>query len=163
VKKFKFNAVVTAALVAILFGSCKLENEKSKPNMPTFLDALNEHLKAIKQRNIKALEPTVAENVTVIDPNGIKSDGKKEFLHFHANWFAQSNWERNDTILTTSVSDSIGYTLIQYQYIQNDTLGNIEIELHAYQILIFENSYAGWQLIFDQNTAIQHLNRKINN
>jgi ketosteroid isomerase-like protein len=163
VNKFKLNAIVTAALVAILLGSCKPENEKSKHNMPTFLDALNEHLNAIQQRNIKALEPTVAENVTVIDPNGARSDGKKEFLHFHTNWFAQSNWQRNDTILTTSVSDSIGHTLIQYQYIQNDTAGNIEFQLHAYQILIFKNSDAGWQLIFDQNTAIQQPNTKINN
>lgn len=154
-KKFKVNAIVTAALVAILLGSCNLENEKSKPDMLTFLDALNDHLNAIQQRNIKALEPTVAENVTVIDPNGTRSDGKKEFMLFHTNWFAQPNWKRNDTILTKSVSDSIGYTLIQYQYIQNDTSGNIEFELHAYQILIFENSDAGWQLVFDQNTAIK--------
>lgn len=123
--------------------------------MPTFQDALTAHLQAVQQRNIKALEPTVAENVTVIDPNGTRSDGKKEFMHFHTNWFAQTNWQRNDTILTTSVSDSIGYTLIQYQYIQKDTSGNLEFQLHAYQILIFENSSAGWQLIFDQNTAIK--------
>jgi len=160
--RYKIKTIMQAAFAALFFGSCAPQNSKVN-NMPSFLSALDAHLKAIKERNIEKFAPTVAENVSTIDPNGVKTDGKKEFLDFHKNWFAQSNWERKDNILTTSVTDSIGYTLIQYQYIQKDKSGNILFQLHAYQVLIFENLHAGWQLVYDQNTGIQELNKKIDN
>jgi ketosteroid isomerase-like protein len=128
--------------------------------MPSFLSALDTHLKAIQERDIEKFEPTVAENITTIDPFGMKVDGKKAFLDFHRTWFAQSDWERKDSILTTSASDSTGYALIQYQYVQKDKSGNILFQLHAYQVLIFENLDAGWQLVYDQNTGIEELNKK---
>jgi hypothetical protein len=160
--RYKIKSIIQAAFAALFFGSCAPQNSKEK-HMTSFQSALDAHLKAIAERNIEKFEPTVAENVSTIDPNGLKTDGKKEFLDFHKNWFAQSNWERKDNILTTSVTDSIGYTLIQYQYIQKDTSGNILFQFYAYQILIFENFQAGWQLIYDQNTGIQEFNKKIDN
>jgi len=156
----KIKTILQAVLVLLFFESCTPQNSNMKET-PSFLSVLHAHLKAIEEKDLEKFEPTVAENVSTIDPNGIKTDGKKAFLDFHKNWFAQSNWERKDTILTTSVTDSIGYSVIQYQYIQKDESGNILIQIHAYQILIFENLDAGWQLVYDQNTGIQEFNKGI--
>lgn len=49
---------------------------------PSFLSVLHAHLKAIEEKNLEKFEPTVAENVSTIDPNGIKTDGKKSFWIF---------------------------------------------------------------------------------
>ena len=157
--KYKIKTIIQAALVAPFFGSCTQQSAKVT-EAPSFIATLDVHLQAIKERSIEKLEPTVAESVSVISPDGKKSDGKKEFMDFHKNWFAQPNWERDAHVVSTDVSDSIGYAIIQYEYIQKDTVGNILIQHHDYMVLIFKNFGKGWQLVHDQNTGIQELNKK---
>ena len=154
----KIKITIRIAFVALFFGSC---TNQGQPDIdaPSFLTTLDIHLKSIKERNIEELEPTVAENVTMIGPNGKKFDSKKVFMDFHKNWFAQSDWEWDGNILKTETSDSMGYALIQYQFIKKDTLGSTLFQDHEYLILIFKNSVHGWQLMHDQNTGIQELNK----
>src|SRR5688572_29332655 len=94
----------------------------------------------------------------MIGPDGQKFDTKKVFMEFHKNWFAKSNWEWEGNILATERSDSLGYALIQYQFVQKDTSGNMLFQDHEYLVLIFKNSADGWQLVHDQNTGIKELN-----
>lgn len=152
--RYKIKVGIQIALAAVFLGSCTHQNSNVK-DMSSFSSALNAHLEAIAQRDIENFEPTVAEDVSTIDPYGHKTDGKKAFLDFHKVWFAQSNWERKDSILTTSATDSTGHALIRYHYVQRDKSGNIELQIHAYQVLIFEKSDTGWQLVYDQNTEIR--------
>jgi ketosteroid isomerase-like protein len=130
-----------------------------KDNIASFRSTLDRHLKAIQERNLEDFKPTIAYNVSTIDPNGLKVDGKKEFLDFHRSWFSQRNWERLDSVVTTSETDSMAYAVIQYQYIEKDQSGSPQLHFHAYQILVFQNLNDGWQLIYDQNTGIEQLNR----
>lgn len=154
----KIKTTIHAALVAALLASCTPQSPKVME--ASFIATLNVHLEAIKERNIEKLEPTVADNVSVVIPDGTKTDGKKEFIDFHKSWFALPHWERNVNVLKTEASDSLGYAQIQYEYIQKDTAGNILIRHHDYMVLIFKKSTEGWQLVLDQNTGIDALNKK---
>lgn len=155
----KIKTILQVAFTALLFASCD-QQRSTVSDAPSFLTTLDVHLKAIKEGDIEKLEPTVAENVSMIGPDGKKFDSKKVFMDFHKNWFALSNWEWNGNTLRTETSDSLGYALIQYQFIQKDTLGGILFQDHEYLILIFKNSVDGWRLVHDQNTGIQELNKK---
>lgn len=155
----KIKTTIQVAAATFFLVSC---GKKDQPDIDTssFLTVLDVHLKAINTSNIEELEPTVAENVSMIAPDGTKFDTKKVFMDFHKNWFTQSNWEWKGNILTTASSDSMGYALIQYQFVQKDSLGNTLFQDHDYLVLIFKNSVDGWQLVHDQNTGIKELNMK---
>ncbi|ELR71157.1 hypothetical protein C900_02961 [Fulvivirga imtechensis AK7] len=138
-------------------GACG-ERERTGNIKQTFRSTVDIHLDAITTRNLTKLEPTVAEQVTMIGPDGTKLDTKGVFMDFHKKWFAQKNWEWKGKILITENSDSLGYALVQYQFTQKDTTGNITFQDNEYLILIFKNFPEGWQLMHDQNTQIQELN-----
>ncbi len=120
----------------------------------SFNATLDVHLNAIAAGNLQELDPTVSENVVMIGPDGTKYDGKDAFMDLHRNWFALKNWKWDGKILKTESGDSLGYGFVQYKYTENDSLGNVTHESHAYLILVFKNSGSGWQLAHDQNTSL---------
>lgn len=144
----------TAFLLMIICLSCK--NEQPKDNRDaSFKEDLKVHLEAIESRNYDALEPTVAEDVLIIGPDGSHMDSKYEFMKFHKQWFALPNWKWKGTVLTTASSDSLSHALVRYNYTENDSLGIETHKSEAYLLLIFRKGSAGWQLIHDQNTTIR--------
>lgn len=159
--KNKIKTSLFIALIAIL-GSCT-QQVQTNQDASSFLTTLDVHLNALKAGDIDKLEPTVAGKVSMIGPDGKKFDSKKVFMDFHKAWFAQSNWEWKGNILRTETSDSLGYALIQLQFIQKDTVGSILFQDHEFLVLIFKNSAQGWQLVHDQNTGIQELNTQASN
>jgi ketosteroid isomerase-like protein len=114
------------------------------------------HLNAIVTANLEQLEPTVADSVTLIFPDGQKMNSKADFMQLHESWFKETNWQWKPTFLKSHNSDSLGYALIQYQYSELDTTGIAKFTNDNYLVLIFKNSRKGWQLIHDQNTRIPH-------
>lgn len=142
------------AFVTLLYMACR-EQAQPVSDPASFLTTLDIHLNAIKTSNLKELEPTIADNVIMIGPDGTKFETKEVFIDFHKKWFARTNWEWKGNILKTEVSDSLGYAFINYHFIQKDTVGDILFEDKEYLALIFKNSVAGWQLVHDQNTRIQ--------
>lgn len=96
----------------------------------------------------------MAENVSIISPRRDKIDSKEKLMDFHKKWFELKNWEWEGNILNTDYSDSLGYGLIQYEFIQKDASGSIQFRDSDYLVLIFKNSKEGWKLIHDQNTRI---------
>ena len=134
--------------------SCDRQTKPAKQTQ-TFENTLSVHLNAIKSSNLTDLIPTVSENVAMISPDGNKMDSKEVFVKFHENWFKQKNWEWEGDIVRTESSDSLGYALIKYRFIQKDSVGNIQFQDNEYLVLIFKNSAEGWQLVHDQNTRIK--------
>lgn len=144
--------------MALLIGACSQQPVAIRDSH-SFLAALRIHLDAIKTSDLGKLRPTIAEEVSMIGPDGKKYDSKKSFMKFHEDWFALDNWEWDGKIVKTASSDSLGYALIQYQFIQKDSEDNILFQDHEYLILIFKKLTQGWQLVHDQNTSIQELNK----
>jgi hypothetical protein len=144
---------VICALVLVVMLSCAKEKSVTTTTN-SFRETLDRHLTAIQTSNAEQLSPTIAESVSMISPNGDKFDSKKVFMDFHKGWFTLKNWKWEGKILKTESSDSLGYALIEYDYTQNDSLGNVQFKDKEYLVLIFKNSNEGWQLVHDQNTKI---------
>lgn len=138
---------------------CVACNQEQKTKTPikkaSFQETLEIHLNAVSNRNLEALEPTVAEDVSLIFPQGEKLDSKKEFMEFHETWFQHDNWEWKGEVLKAESTDSLGYGLVQYTYTEKDSVGNAVYSSNAYLLLVFRNSAEAWQLVHDQNTKIQ--------
>lgn len=151
--KVKINTFLILIAIASLILSCQ-KGEKNNLNKHSFEEGLKMHLDAIQNRSFKELEPTIADDVSLIYPDGTSMDSKEKFLEFHKDWFKLKNWQWQGNILKTESSDSLGYGLVQYRYTENDSTGNTVYESNAYLILVFRNSKDGWQLVHDQNTKI---------
>lgn len=62
-----------AVFVALLLTSCPNE-ERLEEETDSFRTTINIHLNAITSRNLEELRPTVANNVSMISPDGDKGD-----------------------------------------------------------------------------------------
>src|SRR3954470_9280780 len=108
--KFCFFALI----LIVLFVACT--KQRSPSNHSDYDATLKIHLDAIQDHDLTALLSTVHDSVTLIFPNGQRLKSKNEFATFHQNWFNDSTWTLRPSILNTVKSDSLGYSLIQYQY-----------------------------------------------
>jgi ketosteroid isomerase-like protein len=146
--------------IAIIFlASCR-DQSPSAETGKSFDSTLAIHLNAIQSSNLAALEPTVADSVTLISPMGERMTSKESFMTLHENWFKQKYWQWEGTFLRTESTDSLGYALMQYVYTQKDSVGNVKFQNKNYLVLIFKNSPKGWQLVHDQNTPIPDYDQK---
>ena len=122
----------------------------------SFRQTLDIHLNAIQTGNLEKLGSTVADNVSMISPQGDKMDSREKFMDFHKKWFELKNWEWHGNILNTGYADSLGYAPVQYKFVLKDSVGSIKYKDRDYLVLIFKNSKSGWKLVHDQNTRIQN-------
>ncbi len=120
----------------------------------TFNETLEIHLNAIRNASLADFEPTVSDSIIHITPMGEKHQSKPEFMKVHEDWFKRNNWEWEGEILTTNSSDSLGYALIRYTYLEKNPDGSTLFKIECYLTLIFRNAEKGWQLVYDQNTII---------
>ena len=133
---------------------CSCTNSSHPESRSAFDSTLAIHLEAIRTANLQALEPTVADSVTLISPYGQRMSSKETFMNLHKNWFKEKNWEWTAEILNSHRSDSLAYTLLKYRYTEKDSVGNSKAVRDNYLVLIFKNTAQGWQLIHDQNTKL---------
>lgn len=120
----------------------------------TFNETLDIHLNAIRNSNLKLLEPTVSDSIIHISPMGDKNQSKVKFMKVHEDWFKRTNWEWSGIVLTKKSTESLGYALIEYSYLEKDNGGKVLFKIKSYLTLIFNKSDKGWQLVYDQNTII---------
>lgn len=155
-KMLSMSLIVAILLLSIFFVGCN--NQKAPSSMvKSFDETLKVHLNAIKNGNLAELDPTVADSVILISPDGYIMKAKKSFMALHEQWFKQNYWQWEGKYVRTVSTDSLGYALIQYKYSQKDSIGTIVIQNENYLLLIFKNSTKGWQLIHDQNTGVTGL------
>lgn len=142
-------------LVMLTLFAVRCDHEEKSEEQNSFAATLDVHLNAIKTSDLKTLEPTVADDVIMIGPDGTQYESKSVFIDFHKKWFATDNWEWDGEIVRTESSDSLGHAFIKYHFTQKDSLGQTMFEDDEYLILIFRREAEGWQLTHDQNTAIK--------
>lgn len=145
---------ILVGLTAIGLTGCQNTNA-DQTEIKSFDKTLKIHLDAIRQGNLAALDPTVADSVTLISPSGEIMKTKKAFMKLHEEWFKLKNWEWSATMIKTKSNDSLGYTSLQYTFTLKDPRGKNLVTNKNYLLLIFKNSKYGWQLVHDQNTPIK--------
>lgn len=121
----------------------------------TFAETLKVHIDAIRQSDLKTLEPTVADSIVHISPTGELNKSKAKFMKVHEDWFKTTNWEWEGKVIESTSNASLGNALIRYTYIQKDNAGKVVFQISSYLILIFKKIKGSWQLIHDQNTAFK--------
>ena len=121
----------------------------------SFEATLSQHLNAIGDRDLAALEPTVDDSVTLIFPSGRIRDGKEAFMAFHEAWFADLTWRQPVEVIRTNVQGcKTAWVLVDYHYQDLDDAGNVISDSHAMFALTWTFKQGRWVVIADQNTPL---------
>src|ERR1044072_4411514 len=113
------NIAIKLCLVALIGWGFIPESQAQQS--ASFAQIVQTHIDAIQNRKLKELLATVDDNVILILPNGTRMNSKKEYEQLHINWFADTTWKMEMTILTKEASEDMGHVLIRYKYTEEGT------------------------------------------
>lgn len=147
-KKEFLKTLAFTAFIGCLAMACA-NNEKD------FQETLRTHLTAVETRDLSALMPTIADSITVILPNGSTLHTRNEFEKLHVEWFKETNWKWTPSVIKTTVSPSVCFADVIYQYDEKDSTGTVSSNRKTHLLLIFKKIYGQWLLVHDQNTRIE--------
>ncbi len=120
-----------------------------------FRVTLSYHLESLQERKLDDYLKTVClDKVLVIMPNGNLINSGDQFIEFHKDWFADTNWEMECEIMKIAEGTELAYTLIEVLYKDCDKDGN-PISMNYFLNLIFKKIDDRWLLIHDQNTTFE--------
>jgi ketosteroid isomerase-like protein len=152
-KKTSLIACLVAGLLVGMYGSA----QSSPTPAPSFREALEVHLTAVRARDMEALLPTLTggDDLTMIAPNGNKLDTKQQYLDFHRQWFVTNDDGRfNFEIVRVIESPALAHALVRYRYSSKDNAENAQANV-SWLALTFALENGSWRLVFDQNTRIE--------
>lgn len=130
-------------------------NGSAKGCEKKFDATLAQHLGAIDNRDLAALDPTVDESMTLIFPSGSIRDGKAAFMAFHEGWFADPNWRQPATVIRKNVQGcATAWVLVDYRYEALNPDGTVASSSHNMFALTWTFKHGRWVAIADQNTKL---------
>ncbi|HYZ15930.1 MAG TPA: nuclear transport factor 2 family protein [Candidatus Acidoferrum sp.] len=118
----------------------------------TFREALDEHLSALRAKDVRRFAATLGEGVTVIDGAGKITRGTDAVLHSHAEWFAaREPWTFEYELLFRREAAGMAYAVIEVTYRDAPGAPPARFVLS----LVFERDAEGaWKFVYDQNTPL---------
>lgn len=118
-----------------------------------FKDSLDNHLKAIADRNLEGFAETLVKDdrLTLVLPNCSVISGYDETVKFHKNWFADPDWHLETSLIKTLESESSCTALFDVVYSDVDETG-APYQMKYVLSLTFVHEQGAWLLVFDQNT-----------
>lgn len=122
----------------------------------TFRDALDKHLRAIRERDLRALIETLpAGRLTLVMAEGELVQSAEKFVELHKGWFQQTTWTLDTTLVNVVESRDMGVATLRLEY--RDTLpGGAPLLQFSYLTLVFVLEKDGrWVMVLDQNTPIR--------
>lgn len=121
-----------------------------------FNSTLNNHLNAIKNRDITNYLATVADTAVVIMLNGTKIEGKAAIQALHADWFADTDWSIDFKIENAFETTDSALACLAVSYTDKDSSGKTLTFCYWLSLLFHKNvNTSKWELVFDQNTNIK--------
>lgn len=118
-----------------------------------FLRTLDRHLKAVAERDLDALAPTVDRSITLILPDGIVLRGKEAFLDFHREWFADPLWRQKTTVTDMNVQrGTTAWVLVECRTETLHPDGSVAAASQAMFALTWTYKHGRWVAVADQNT-----------
>jgi len=120
---------------------------------PDFAAAVDNHLAAIKAKDINAFLPTISATgeLDVIFPDGEVLKGYDAVADFHREWFSDSDWRMAPVVEKLIEGKDLSAALVRYDY--RDTPDGAPRS--AWLVLVFRLEDGAWRLVHDQNTRIQ--------
>ncbi len=119
-----------------------------------FLDALQEHIDAIRHRDIRRFAATVAsdELILVTADGEVIADGER-FLDLHREWFASPGWALDAHLLSAREFGAVAMCVLRLEY--RPTGDAAEPAEESILSLVFAARDGRWLLVHDQNTPIR--------
>jgi ketosteroid isomerase-like protein len=121
-----------------------------------FATALQQHLDAIRQRDLDAFMATIGPDPTLILPTGVRISGRDTLREFHAVWFSDPDWTIGFEPLKAYETAEMAMALLDVDYSDIDAQGQ-PFEKHYYLCLVFVRQGDTWLLTHDQNTFLSLL------
>ncbi|MCL2235099.1 MAG: nuclear transport factor 2 family protein [Defluviitaleaceae bacterium] len=121
--------------------------------MTDFKDALDAHLKTIKERDLAGFSEFLHPDhpCIIILPNGSMISGNGDIVDFHRDWFADADWRMDVSVVDIFADDAMGYALLDVVYHDLDE-GGEPYQMNYFLSLLFKNVGGKWVLVRDQNT-----------
>lgn len=130
---------------------------------PSFRDTLEQHLRAIPERDLDAYIPTLPStdgtDLYLIYSSGQLITDREKIIETHREWFEKTNWKFNTEKIREVVTDSMGFVLLRVNYEDQDE-NRTPFQMELFLNLIFQKIEGKWVLIHDQNTLIKDSRRQ---
>jgi len=121
---------------------------------PDFDAALQLHFEAIANRDIEAFKShlTHGETLYTIVQNGHAFTTPSETVEIHRQWFQDSNWSWNGTVVHKVVGEDVAMALIKYEYRAKADA----VPFSTWLTYVFQLQEDQWKIVHDQNTALDY-------
>jgi hypothetical protein len=117
-----------------------------------FSDTLDEHLAAIRARDLHRLAATVStRGVGLVTAQGQVSTDPGRFLALHADWFRATTWSIATRLLHAHVGMDVATCLLALEY-RDEPPDGVPVREHSVLGLTFAVEDGRWVLVQDQNT-----------
>ena len=121
----------------------------------TFREALDKHLRAIRERDLPSLIETLPdETLTLIMSDGRLVGTVREFVDLHRDWFGQATWSLETKVVAWQETAQMGHATIHLDY-RDESPGGGRTHETSYLTLIFALRDGKWAMTLDQNTPIK--------
>lgn len=115
----------------------------------TLLEALEEHVEAIKMRDIDRFAATLAaDDVRFVGGDGRIIEGPENVVAAHRDWFMDEGWTFDPELLWTREEASAAWALMRVTY--REAQGSKQFLL----LFLFVQESGAWRLLYDQNTPV---------
>jgi ketosteroid isomerase-like protein len=115
----------------------------------TFIEALEEHIDAIRERDIDRFAATLASNdVRLVGGDGSILEGRENAVAAHRDWFMDDRWTFDPEIVWTREEAGAAWALTRVEYREDDA------SKHFLLLFLFVQENGEWRLVYDQNTPI---------
>jgi uncharacterized protein (TIGR02246 family) len=115
----------------------------------TLLEALEEHIDAIRERDIDRFAATLAkDDVRLVGGDGTTIEGRENAVAAHREWFMDDRWTFDPEILWTREEAGAAWALTRVNYREAQTSKQFLL------LFLFVQEDGEWRLVYDQNTPI---------
>lgn len=116
-------------------------------------DAIDQHLSAIRNRDLTSYAATLHDDVLVVLPTGTRFEGRAAVEDFHRDFFADPDWSQAMTEVRLTVTESTASAL--YEAVYRDVGPDGTPILARFLVgLVFVLTDSGWLLLHDQCTPL---------
>lgn len=121
---------------------------------PDFDTALQQHFAAISNRDLEAFKShlTRDDKLYTIVQNGHAFTTPSETIAIHEQWFQDSNWIWEGSVVHTIVGADMAMALVKYSYRARAD----DVPFSTWLTYVFQLQDGEWRIVHDQNTALDY-------
>ncbi len=121
----------------------------------TFRETLEQHLRAIRARDLTALAETLSDApIVLVTADGRLVRSASEFLEMHRGWFASPTWSLGFEEISITETPDLAVAVLRLDY-RDQPPGARPLHETSYLTLVFARQGSRWVMIQDQNTPVR--------